>query len=107
MLLGQAVGSDYLAKGWHPTNGFLLLPGIFSSYHAFFHVVVVPLAANQTKVLVRTVCAQAVDGKEPGVHGGWAFHFKEITPDPVEEQNVLAAIANELNAEKSRAGMSQ
>lgn len=100
MLLGQAAGHDFLARGWHPTNGFLLQPGIFSPYRAYFHIVVVPLASNLTQVTVRTIKAEAVSGREPGVHGGWAFHFKTIRPIPEEEEKVEAAIAAELTMHK-------
>jgi hypothetical protein len=37
-----------------------------------------------------------VDGKEPGVHGGWALNFKKIPPNRLEEENVLNAIAKNI-----------
>ena len=100
MLLGPAAGHDYLARGWHPTNGFLLQPGIYSPYRAYFHIIVAHLAANQTQVTVRIILAEAVSSKEPGVHSGWAFHFKTIPPIPEEEGKVLAAVAAELTTHK-------
>jgi hypothetical protein len=98
MMLSEAAGHDYLAHGWHPTNGYLLQPGTGSLYQGYFHIVVTPVTTNQTKVIVRTIKAEAVDGKEPGLHGGWAFHFREIHPVPQEETNILVAIAAQLRA---------
>jgi len=98
MLLGPAVGSGELVRGWHPTNGFVLFPGTGTRYYAYFYIVTAPLATNQTRVTVRTIEADVVDGKEPGVHGGWALHFKTIRPDQHEEENVMAAIDKELNS---------
>ena len=100
MLLSQAVGSGELIRGWHPTNGFVLEPGTGSLYRGCFHVVVTPAATNETQVVVRTLWAEAVDGREPGVHGGWAFHFRKIPPDPQQERNVLWAVAEQLDKRK-------
>ena len=102
MLLSAAVGSGDLVRGWHPTNGFLLQPGTGSPYQGYFHIVAAPVATNQTQVTVQTILAEALAGKEPGVHGGWAFHFRKIPPVPQEEEDVLAAIAAELDSEKPK-----
>jgi hypothetical protein len=101
MLLGQAIGHDFLARSWHPTNGFLLQPGTFSSYHGYLFIGATLIASNQTKVVVRTIVAEAINGKEPGIHGGWAFHFQKIPPNLQEETNVLTEIFRYLNSEKN------
>lgn len=103
MLLGPAVGSGELARGWHPTNGFVLFPGTGTRYYAYFHIVVFPTSTNLTKVVVRTIEADVVNGKEPGLHGGLALHFSKTQPIPKEEENVLSAIAQELDAAKHTA----
>lgn len=102
MLLSRAAGHDYLERGWHPTNGFLLQPGPGSPYQGYFHIVITPTVSNRTAVTVRTVKAEALAGKEPGVHGGWAFHFRRISPIPKEETNVLSAVQAQLQSSHLR-----
>jgi hypothetical protein len=111
LMLTDPIGSDWLAPGWHPTNGFLLLPtvgivgmvptiGILGKrelpYVATFHITVDALAANQTRVVVRTVIAKVVDGVALG-HGGTPGNTKRVPPVRQEEENVLSAIAEQLN----------
>ena len=98
MVLSTAVGNDFLAHGWHPTNGFVLFPGTGSSYYAYFYLLPTAIRTNQTKVLVQTLESDVIAGKEPGVHGGSAFHFRKAKPDPHEETNVLDAIAAHLRS---------
>ena len=117
MSLYDAIGQDYLALDWHPTNGFVLEPVVIVSgsitniavgtlikrrlpYIAYFHIVAVPNDTNGTTVTVRTVLAEVIDGREPGIHGGWANHHRKVPPIRQEEENVLAAIAKELSSIK-------
>ena len=111
MKLDNAVGRQYLAPRWHPTNGFVLFPLMASSitnvplgrvdgprvpYAACFHIITVPAGTNLTKVVVRTIVSEVIDGKEPGVHAQWAFHYRKVPPVRQEEENVIAALSGKL-----------
>jgi len=117
LMLTDPIGSDWMAPDWHPTNGFLLMPtvgiigkiptvGIFGKrelpYLATFHIRVDALTANQTRVVVRTVIAKVVDGLALG---------HSVPPVRQEEENVLSAIAEELdgphNHSEERTGTSR
>ncbi len=113
MALNPASGYTFPVKDWNPTNGHVLRPlmvstitnvllssGLSAPYSPFFHIRITPENTNQTKVIVRTVSAEVIDGQEMGVHGGWASHTRKVTPVRQEEENVLNAIAEELNKEK-------
>lgn len=103
-----------IAPNWHPTNGFQLQPlqGPITNvpldraqtkwvpYVAFFYISTAPVNTNQTKVTVRTVLSKVIDGKEPGIHGPWAYHYRKVPPVRSEEESVLAAIADELRDEQ-------
>ena len=108
---------DYLVRGWHPTNGFVLAPLLSASgsitnisidragkkrvpYVGYFHILVAPVTTNRTIVTVRTVRSEVIDGREPSVHGGWANHYRKVPPIRQEEENVLLAIAEELSHAK-------
>ena len=119
LMLYEAAKSDwaYIVRGWHPTNGFVLAPILNASgsitnvpidragkkrvpYVGYFHILVAPVATNQTVVTVRTVLSEVIDGKEISVHGGWANHYRKVPPIRQEEQDVLLAIAEELSGAK-------
>ena len=101
---------DDMAPGWHPTNGFQLFPlrgpvtnvpltrshGVAVPYRPYFYIGLTSIGSNQTRVNVRTLLAEVDDGKEPGIHGGWAVRTRKVKPVRQEEQNVLDAIAVEL-----------
>jgi len=106
---------DYLVKDWHPTNGFILFPligpitnvavkGLIGTknlpYVPYFHITVWPVSTNKSKVIIRTVLAKVVDGKELGIHTTWANHYRVVSPILQEETNVLKAIAREFNNEE-------
>jgi len=114
MMLSEAVGEDWLAEGWHPTNGLLLLPtlepvawiptkGILGRrrlpYMAWFHITALPEGGNQTKVNVRTVRATVGDGISLDPHGGGRGSIK-VAPVLSEEERVLAAISQQIPGEK-------
>ena len=119
MMLYEAAKSDwdYLVRGWHPTNGFVLAPLLSASgsitnipidpagnkrvpYVGYFHILVAPVATNRTMVSVRTVLSEVIDGRELSVHGGWANHYRKVPPIRQDEENVLLAIAEELSRAK-------
>jgi hypothetical protein len=114
MMLTDAVGSDWMADDWHPTNGILLLPtlepiasiptrGLLGHrrlpYSATFHVTTSPAGTNQTKVNVRTVKACVRDGISLDPHGMGRGSIKVKSVRRVEE-GILEAIANELSERK-------
>lgn len=94
-----------------PTSGFLLCPldlnGItnipvghasatYVPYVPYFHIYATPVGENQTKVTVSTIRAEVIDGHQFGWHGGRAIHYRKVPPVRQEEENVLAAIAQQL-----------
>ncbi|SRR5258706_2281874 len=116
MMLPDAVGSDYMAVNWSPTNGSVLLPtlsalgtvstrGIIGTrrleYLATFHITTAPVSTNATRVNVRTVAAKVLDGITLG-HGGTVANTVNVRPIRLEEDNVLRVIELELNSEKTR-----
>ena len=94
MILYPALSESYLVPNWHPTNGYVLFPilgpiasvplqgtkQVFVPYVAYFYIATFPVDSNRTKVQVRTVLAKVIDGKEVGVHGGWANHDRVVPP---------------------------
>ena len=124
MNFDEALGRDYLLAGWHPTNGFILMP--FSAdgsitnvsigrnnkrwvpYVAYFHIVPESTATNETRVTVRTILSQVIDGTELfNVHGGIANHYRRVPPVRQEEENVLSVIEQKLRRDgKTGAGNS-
>jgi hypothetical protein len=114
MMLSGAVGEDWLGEGWHPTNGFLLLPTLEPvawiptkgflgrrrlPYMAWFHITALPEGTNQTKVNVRTVRASVGDGISLDPHGGGRGSVK-VAPVRSEEERVLTAISEQIAREK-------
>jgi len=114
MQLYQASEEAYLIPGWHPTNGFILFPlgnvgGSITNvpldrpgepqvpYVASFYIVTSSLEPKQTKVTVRTIVSEVIDGKELGIHGGEANHHRKVAPVRQEEQNVLSAIVGAVS----------
>jgi hypothetical protein len=98
---------DGLVSGWHGTNGWILFPldgpitvtpwknsNELVPYIPTFYIYVQPIETNITAVVVRTIDARVIHGKETGVHGGLANHEVNISPVLSEETNVLAAISN-------------
>jgi len=67
-------------------------------YYAHFEITASPLGTNSCKVSVVTISATIPDGKEIGIHGGWAVHMKHIPPVFEEETNVLLRIEKQLLA---------
>ena len=59
------------------------------------------LDTDRTKVTVRTISSEVIDGKEIfNVHGGTANHYRTVPPVRQEEENVLMAILEELAKER-------
>jgi hypothetical protein len=94
--------SEYgLTNGWDAetttseltkiTKGKKTLP-----YFAQFHITAEPVGTNQCKIAVRTLKSWVHDGKEIGIHGGWAHHDVDVPPVLQEETNLLFQIAREL-----------
>ena len=111
MILEPAVERAHWIRGWQPTNGFVLfsfhepiadVPIVsivgkkLAPYISYFHVVVTPLNSNETKVTVLTILSEVIDGKEIGVHSGWANHYRKVFPVRREEENVFVAISKQL-----------
>jgi hypothetical protein len=116
MMLSDAAGSDFLAPGWHPTNGFLLHPtldpiamvpmkGVLGTrqlpYEAYFHITVNPVASNETRVTVQTVAARVFSGFELK-HSGMGFRSFNVQPVRREEESVLAAISKDIDSEQGK-----
>jgi hypothetical protein len=99
---------DYLAPNWHPRNGYILYEGdpiaripldtgITVPYRATFYITLQSqLEIKKTKITIRTMQAEVIDGQEQGVHGGQASHSRIITPVRQEEQAVIEAILKQL-----------
>lgn len=114
MKLYSATEQSYLVPNWHPTNGFVLFPligpianvplrgrtQISVPYRACFNITTKAIDSTNTSVTVRTIFAKVIDGKEIGVHGGWANHERDVPPVKAEEENVLVAISNSVAALK-------
>jgi hypothetical protein len=112
MDLSPAAQFSYLVPNWHPTNGFVLFPLIGPitnvplsgqppasvPYKACFNIATTSMNGSNTSVTVRTIYAKVIDGKEVGVHGGWANHERDVPPVKAEEENVLNAVSNALVA---------
>jgi len=110
MLLSPAADEAYLVSNWHPTNGFVLFPlmGPIADipligrptkvvpYRPYFYIVTSAVDVSHTKVVVRTILANVIDGKEFGIHGGWANHERDVPPVQAEEDNLLEAISNAI-----------
>jgi hypothetical protein len=116
MMLTEAVGGDWLAEAWHPTNGFLLQPTLEPTariptrgllgrrqlpYLAWFHITTTPTGESQTTVSVRTVLAKVVDGIALG-HGGTTGGTVKVAPVRREEERVLAAISEQIAKENEK-----
>jgi hypothetical protein len=70
-------------------------------YFAQFEMFVTPIKTNRCAVFVTTVSCYVRDGKEIGVHGGWAWHAKRIPPLQSEETNLLVEIGKALSTLQS------
>ena len=124
MRLEDARDAAYLVPGWHPKDGFVLSPflglnydknplasnggaitniplgsGKVTPYFPYFYITISQLESNKINVSVRTVLAQIIDGRETGVHGGWANHYRSVPPVRQEEENILTVISNQLGVE--------
>ncbi len=123
MLLEDARNAAYLVPDWHPKDGFVLSPflglnydknplasnggaitnipldsGKVVPYFPYFYITISQLGSNKVNVDVRTVLAQVIDGRETGVHGGWANHYRNVLSVRQEEENVLIVISNQMNS---------
>jgi hypothetical protein len=67
-------------------------------YFAEFDIALVQIESNYCKVTVRTTSSRVHDGKEIGIHGGWAARSKSVPPILAEESNVVARIESQLKA---------
>ena len=108
MFLSPAQDNAYLVDGWHPTNGLVLFPimgdiasvpltsGVTVPYWCAFYITIAPVDRDHSTVTVRSIKSSVADGQEPGIHGGWARHSREVPPIRQEEESVISAIAGEL-----------
>jgi len=115
-VLDRAAESAYLVPGWHATNGLVLFSidqtitniqlndpaGTWVPYVAYFHIELQPAGSGITRVTVRTIKSDVIDGKEPGIHGGWADHHRAVPPVRQEEENILRRICDQLNRKGPR-----
>jgi hypothetical protein len=67
-------------------------------YYADFLITAEQHATNRCRITVATTSAQIPDGREIGIHGGWAVHMKDIAPILEEETNVLSRFERQLDA---------
>jgi hypothetical protein len=86
---------------WDLSPGFLPLTSFVRGnktlpYFAQFNITLHEAGSNVCKISVVTVSSRVRDGKEPGVHGGWAWHNVHVSPLPSEETNVLDRIDKQL-----------
>jgi hypothetical protein len=65
-------------------------------YTACFNITVSYVDTSLTRVTVRTVFSYVIDGRELGVHGGWANHSRAVPGIQQEEDSVLVSISNAL-----------
>ena len=56
------------------------------------------VASNQCQIGIKTISSWVHDGKEIGIHGGWASHPKNVAPLREAETNVLVRIASQLHS---------
>jgi hypothetical protein len=91
-LAAEAVVEEGLKS--HEKRTKLWVDPFFFFYIACFNITTRSLDGSNTTVTVRTEFAQVIDGKEVGVHGGWADHGRDVPPVKAEEENVLNAISN-------------
>jgi hypothetical protein len=110
MHLDSAAEDPTYFRKHSPTNGYVLFPlmgpiavvplrgqpPIDVPYTAIFNIVTEADGPNRTRVSVWTFSATVIDGKETGIHGGWANHTREVPPVQKEEQNVFDAISKAL-----------
>lgn len=72
-------------------------------YYATFHLTTEKMDLSHTKFCVLTLRASVDDGKEPGVHGGWANHRRDVPPVRSEEESIISAVSNALARLQNRA----
>lgn len=66
-------------------------------YIADFRITVAASSHDLTCVVVQTVLAEVIDGKETfNLHGGTANHYRKVPAVREEEKNILVAIGVEL-----------
>ena len=100
---------EFESSEWYATNGFVLSPSEpianvplhggsikVVPYIAYFNITTRPVTPSNTMVTIRTFLPKVVDGEEPGIHGGWARHERDVLPIKAEEENVLNAVSNAL-----------
>ena len=90
-----------LTNGWLATPAGPQLTDIVKGkktlpYFAAFHISVESAGSNQCRLGVRTLSSWVHNGKEIGIHGGWAHHAMDVAPLLQEETNLLFQIAREL-----------
>jgi len=115
LMLTDPIGSDWMARDYHPTNGFLLLPttetlctvqtlGFLGKrhlpYEASFHITLMADGTNRTRVVVRTVTARAVNGLGLGPCGPCTGSVR-VRPIRREEENVIDAIGEKIVSSRS------
>jgi hypothetical protein len=99
--LSPIVSGYGLTNGWQAQTTVSELTNITKGkktlpYFAIFHIAAEPLGTNQCKIAVRTLNSWVGEGKEVGIHGGWAGHAVDVAPVLKEETNLLLQIAREL-----------
>lgn len=119
MMLTDPIGEDWMARDWHPTNGFLLVPTVSTiatvptkgllgirhlPYVATFHITLKLEGTNQTQVNVRTVTAKVLDGIGLG-HGGSVANTANVPAVREEETNIIKAIEAEIKSGKRSGGL--
>jgi hypothetical protein len=110
MMLTTAIGSDWLAPGWHATGGYLLIPaggpiatirtkGPFGRrelhYMPTFNIQATTVCSNETVITVHTVTAKVLDGLTVG-HSGIVPNTFTVPAVQQEEDRVIDAIADHI-----------
>jgi hypothetical protein len=99
--LSSTVSEYGLTNGWEAQTSMSELTNITKGkktlpYFAQFHITAEPVGTDRCKIAVRTLSSWVSEGKEIGIHGGWAGHAVHVPPVLQEETNILLQIAREL-----------
>ena len=94
---------EHVTNEWQLFTGTLPLATVprgkkLVPYFAQFDITASPISTNRCKLVVITTSSWVHDGREIGIHGGWAAHAVDVDPVPQEETNLLKQIEAHLIA---------
>jgi hypothetical protein len=116
MKLEPAAQNNYMPSNFPNAGGFILWPlmgpttniplrggkPITVPYSPVFHITTQEFGNQRSKVKVQTVSSEVTDGKEPGVHGGWANHVRAVKPVKAEEEAVIEHLRENIRAASTK-----